>query len=181
MAVPGRPAARPQTTPDQSRWASTVAAAAMATLAMVLMLFSFPSFRRTCELPSPPSALPPREPWSDDHFRSPDAAQAPRSETDGTPAPLDRGQPVPRVARLAGSIAGAGHKVTVLGTGLVGATEVYFVTGDGRARPARFLAWDDGRLVVVVPDLGPRPLSASVVVVTPDGTTAHAGFYYTGH
>ena len=192
MAVLPQPAARPATSPDNSRWASTVASTAMVTLAILLTLFSFPSFRRTCRghgqrpphynVPTDARLLDPAAEGVGEvdggvnYFGSAGTARADPAED----ASASLSSPAPQVIRLAGSVAGAGHKVTIVGATLAGATKVYFVTSDGRAREARFLAWDDGRLVAVVPDLGPRPLSGAVVVSTPDGMTAPAAFFYTG-
>jgi hypothetical protein len=170
----------------------------MATLAILLTLFAFPSLRRTCpgygrrpphyyNVPTgdrvvdvPGDALVERDDQPADYFESAGTVRA----DDG--APDSRGDsprvthPVPQVTRLAGPFAGAGHKVTVVGAGLAATTHVYFLASDGRSGEARFRTWDDVRLMVVVPDLGSRPGGATVVVETPDGTTTPAEFYYTG-
>ena len=191
MAASARPHTPSPAAPEASHWASTVAATAMAMLAMVLTLFALSSWRRTCRGYGPPPApyFVPTESVPSERtdaatgmgeLQSLGAVRIERSADDGKGATVVPTQPGPRIARLAGSFAGAGHKVTIVGVGLEGATAVYFVVGDGRCCEARFRAWDDGRLVAVVPDLGPRPRSASVVVSTADGTTAPAMFHYTG-
>jgi hypothetical protein len=164
----------------------------MATLAILLTLFSFPSLRKTCRgygQRPPHYSVPTGDQLSDrvgdagdgvNHFESAGTVRAEQAAHDRYDPSASLTPPPLRITRLAGSIAGAGHKVTVIGAGLGSASTVYFVAGDGTAREARFRAWDDGRLMVVVPDLGPRPRGATVVVSTGEGTSAPAVFYYTG-
>lgn len=75
----------------------------------------------------------------------------------------------PQITAVVGPSAGYGHKVTIRGSRLGGARRVLFIgTERGRA-DARFHVWDDGHLLVSVPDLGPWEQAAAVAVVTNEG------------
>jgi hypothetical protein len=181
------------------RWASTLATTATAALGVVLALFAVSGPRvavrdegeRALERalrserslwreaqadrrtdPGPFLSSAPALPSVDGQL----AAAVDPSRTQ--PPPLLQG---PLVFDCAGRSAAPGHKVTLVGRRLRGATKVLFIGYDRGRVEARFRVWDDHKLFVVVPDLGPRAQLASIVVCTPDGSAAtDVPFQYTG-
>ena len=102
----------------------------------------------------------------------------PGAAANASPLPIQRG---PQVLDFAGRRAGRGNKVGIVGRRLKGATKVMFVGQERGRAEASFGAVDDGRLLVVVPDLGPRPQPAAIFVTTPEGSAGTAAtFHYTG-
>ena len=95
-----------------------------------------------------------------------------------SPLPIRRG---PEILDFASRRAGPGNKLGIVGRRLKGATKVMFVGQERGRAEASFGAIDDDRLLVVVPDLGPRPQPAAIFVTTPEGSAAAATtFHYTG-
>ena len=193
-----------------SRWASTLAATATAALGAVLELFAVSGSRvaiREAEgeperpgrpvaservrderrpLAAPREVLPGDWGWNVARGgqagslatgRTPAARLEPAAAPGAFPLPTHRG---PRILDFAGGRAGRGNKVGIVGRRLKGATRVTFVGQDRGRAEASFGALDDDRLLVVVPDLGPRPQPAAIFVTTPDGSAAATMFHYTG-
>jgi hypothetical protein len=65
--------------------------------------------------------------------------------------------------------AGAGHKVAITGRRLKRAAQVLFIGHESGPAAARFVVWDDTRLLVAVPDLGDASQAAAVAIRTEEG------------
>jgi hypothetical protein len=75
----------------------------------------------------------------------------------------------PQVTSVTANGGRLGERVTIRGSRLGECRQVMFVGADrGRAR-AKFVVWDDQHLIASVPDLGPWPQEAAVVVLGEDG------------
>jgi hypothetical protein len=75
----------------------------------------------------------------------------------------------PQLHDLSSRQAGAGHKVTITGRRLKRATQVLFIGHETGPAAARFVVWDDTRLLVAVPDLGDASQAAAVAIRTEEG------------
>ena len=190
VAVQARSARSTPTTtlPDPrlgSRWASTLGTAATAALGVVLALFAVSGPRavvREGEVLEPAAPVPPRmsvEPGRRARTARavipPQAAPSPmvrRLPRDIGLPPFAARNPLrpvgPRVTSV-GAISGRSGEVTIRGSGLGGCRQVMFVGTDRGRAAAKFVVWDDQHLVASVPDLGPWPQDAAVVVVGEDG------------
>ena len=192
-----------------SRWASTLAATATAALGAVLALFAVSGSRVALRegetdhrarsvasqrvrdearrladgrevLPgdSTGKAAPGGPAGSLASGRMLPAPVEPPSGAKASPLPIQRG---PQILDFAGRRAGPGNKVGIVGRRLKGATKVMFVGQERGRAEATFGAIDDERLLVVVPDLGPRPQPAAIFVTTPEGSAGTATtFHYAG-
>jgi hypothetical protein len=75
----------------------------------------------------------------------------------------------PELLALSAGHAGAGHKVAISGRRLRNARRVLFIGQDTGAVSARFVVWNDTRLLASVPDMGERTQAAVIAVHTEDG------------
>ena len=173
-----------------NRWASTVSAAATASLGVVLALFAVSGprvairhgerpngFDRLRDVPDPP---PERREGADrdaDESRLPALRTRPvpaRRLTGGTnPAPVDVRNPLratgPEITSVVGTQTGYGYKVAVFGNRLGGARRVLFIGTERGHAETRFSVRNDHHLLASVPDLGRWPQDATVAVETDDG------------
>ena len=75
----------------------------------------------------------------------------------------------PELTDLSARHAGAGYKVAIRGRNLRRATQVLFIGDETGPAAARFVVWDDTRLLAAVPDMGARTQAAAIAVRTEDG------------
>ena len=108
---------------------------------------------------SPPSMLPggwPRHPQSIDDVARDNVLR----------------EGAPRITGYSRASGAAGSRIEIDGRGLGQTSRVLFAAPATRGnawRDADFRVRDDGRLIVTVPDLGPSPRPATVLVITPRG------------
>jgi len=173
-----------------NRWASTVSAAATASLGVVLALFAVSGprvairegerpdgFSRFRDAPDPPPQR--RDAGDDGAEESPFSTNhnwsAPARPFSGgaRPAPVDVRNPPraagPQITSVAGTQTEYGYKLAVYGNRLGGVRRMLFIgTERGRAE-ARFTVRNDHHLVASIPDLGRWRQDAAVAVETDDG------------
>jgi hypothetical protein len=196
MRPPNSPGAveRAARDPGRGRWGSLVTASATATFAGVLALLavSGPRVSQVCINDPPPNPLLTSDndlpaALVGDALRRLDAsgttaghASAPSARSRAPAAPARRraertiatppsDSRAPRIVALGGPRAALGHKLAIRGSGLLHTTRVLFLGADGTRSDARFGALDDGRILAIVPDLGPLEQDAAVAVVAPAG------------